>query len=221
MRHFSFGARDGGGLLNRVLFIGAHSDDIEIGCGGTVLRLLEAYPSLEVRWIVLSSNAEREREARCGASLFLENCARADVRVLRFRDGFFPYEGAPIKEFFEGLKDEEPPDVIFTHSRDDAHQDHRVVSELTWNTFRDHTILEYEIPKYDGGLATPNLFVPLDKPTQSRKIEHLMRAFGSQRSKRWFTEETFAALMRLRGVESGAATGAAEGFCARKLIFDF
>ncbi len=208
---------NGSDRLRRVLFIGAHSDDIEIGCGGTVLRLLESNPAVEVRWIVLSGDAEREREARCAASLFLDSCARADVTVLRFRDGFFPYT-AEIKDFFETLKQDSGPDLIFTHARDDRHQDHRVVSELTWNTFRDHAILEYEIPKYDGGLTTPNVYVPIDDETRARKVEYLMRAFGSQRSRHWFTDDTFTGLMRLRGIESGLAEPFAEGFHAKKLV---
>ena len=201
----------------RVLFIGAHSDDIEIGCGATILRLLESNPELEVRWIVLSGIDEREREARCAASLFLAGCRHAEVTVLRFRDGFFPYT-SDIKDFFETLKTEPRPDLIFTHSREDRHQDHRVVSELTWNTFRNHAVLEYEIPKYDGGLSTPNLYVPIDDQTRSRKVEYLMRAFGSQRSRPWFTDETFSGLMRLRGVESGLTEPFAEGFFAKKLV---
>lgn len=201
----------------RVLFIGAHSDDIEIGCGATILRLLESNPELEVRWIVLSGNDEREREARCAASLFLAGCRHAEVTVLRFRDGFFPYT-SDIKDFFETLKTEPRPDLIFTHSREDRHQDHRVVSELTWSTFRNHAVLEYEIPKYDGGLSTPNLYVPIDDQTRSRKVEYLMRAFGSQRSRPWFTDETFSGLMRLRGVESGLTEPFAEGFFAKKLV---
>lgn len=206
--------------LNRLLLIGAHSDDIEIGCGGTVLRLLAAYPGVEVRWIVLSSDEQREREARCGASFFLSGCVNAEVSVMRFRDGFFPYIGAEIKEFFESLKGEPAPDLIFTHAREDKHQDHRVVSELTWNTFRNHTILEYEIPKYDGGLTTPNFFVPIDDETRRRKVDNLMRAFNSQRSKAWFSEETFSGLMRLRAVESGLKADFAEGFHAKKLVLD-
>lgn len=201
----------------RVLFVGAHSDDIEIGCGGTIIRLLESDPDIEIRWIVLSGNDEREREARCAASLFLAGCSHADVTVLRFRDGFFPYT-SEIKDFFETLKSEPRPDLIFTHSREDRHQDHRVVSELTWNTFRNHAVLEYEIPKYDGGLTTPNLYVPIDDETRARKVEYLMRAFGSQRSRAWFTDETFTGLMRLRGVESGLTEPFAEGFFAKKLV---
>lgn len=202
----------------RVLCLGAHSDDIEIGCGGTMLRLIAAYPALEVRWVVLSGDERRAQEARCSASLFLADVTCADVTVRTFRDGFFPYIGAEIKTFFEELKLEPAPDVIFTHSRADLHQDHRLVAELTWNTFRDHFILEYEIPKYDGGLANPNFFVPIDEQTRSRKIAYLMRAFGSQRDKRWFTEETFAGLMRLRGIECASSAGSAEGFVAKKLV---
>jgi LmbE family N-acetylglucosaminyl deacetylase len=204
----------------RVLCVGAHSDDIEIGCGGTILRLIAAYPELEVRWVVLSGDERRAQEARCSASLFLADVAHANVTTRTFRDGFFPYVGGEIKTFFEQLKGEPSPDVIFTHSRADRHQDHRVVADLTWNTFRDHFILEYEIPKYDGGLANPNFFVPIDDETRSRKIEYLMRAFGSQRDKRWFTEDTFSGLMRLRGVECASSVGSAEGFVAQKVVLD-
>jgi LmbE family N-acetylglucosaminyl deacetylase len=202
----------------RILCLGAHSDDIEIGCGGTVLRLVESYPDLEVRWVVLSGDERRAQEARCSASMFLAGVQHAEVTVHTFRDGFFPYIGAEIKTVFEELKEEAAPDVIFTHSRGDLHQDHRVVAELTWNTFRDHFILEYEIPKYDGGLPNPNFFVPVDEETRTRKIAYLMRAFGSQRSKRWFTEDTFAGLMRLRGIECASPVGSAEAFLAKKIV---
>jgi len=202
----------------RVLCLGAHSDDIEIGCGGTILRLIESHAEIEVRWVVLSGDERRAREARCAASLFLAGATKVNVTVRAFRDGFFPYIGDEIKEFFEELKAEPAPDVIFTHARADLHQDHRVVAELTWNTFRDHFILEYEIPKYDGGLGNPNFFVPIDERTRARKIEYLMRAFGSQRDKRWFTEETFSGLMRLRGVECASAVGCAEAFTAKKVV---
>jgi LmbE family N-acetylglucosaminyl deacetylase len=204
----------------RILCLGAHADDIEIGCGATILRLVEAYPDMEVRWVVLSGDERRANEARCSASMFLANAARAEVTARTFRDGFFPYIGGEIKTFFEELKAEPAPDVIFTHSRDDLHQDHRVVAELTWNTFRDHFILEYEIPKYDGRLPNPNFFVPIDDETRTRKIAYLMRAFGSQRDKRWFTEDTFAGLMRLRGVECASPMGSAEGFVAKKVVLD-
>lgn len=210
-----FGA---GAPVRRILCLGAHSDDIEIGCGGTMLRLLEAYPDAQVRWVVLSGNERRAAEARCGASLFLGQGRSAEVITKSFRDGFFPYDPA-IKEFFEELKAEPTWDLILTHHREDRHQDHRVVSDLTWNTFRNHAILEYEIPKYDGGLGQPNFYVPLDESTRQRKLDHLMQAFGSQRDKRWFTEDTFSGLMRLRGVECAASEGFAEGFFARKLLW--
>jgi LmbE family N-acetylglucosaminyl deacetylase len=202
----------------RILCLGAHADDIEIGCGGTILRLLASYPNVDARWVVLSADERRADEARCAASLFLGNAARSEVTIKQFRDGFFPWIGADVKSFFEQLKVEAAPDLVFTHHREDAHQDHRLVAELTWNTWRDHMVLEYEIPKYDGGLVTPNLFVPIDEETREQKIAHLLRAFGSQRSKRWFTADTFTSLMRLRGVESGSAGGCAEGFFARKMV---
>jgi LmbE family N-acetylglucosaminyl deacetylase len=215
---FPFAMPAGADGLRRILCLGAHSDDIEIGCGGTVLRLLAEHPELEVQWVVLSGNEQRAAEARCAASLFLADATRADVKVCSFRDGFFPYIGAEIKTFFEELKAAPAPDLIFTHYGRDLHQDHRVVSELTWNTFRDHVILEYEIPKYDGGMGSPNVFVPLDEEVRARKIDYLMRAFGSQRDKRWFTEDTFHGLMRLRGVECASPVGSAEAFYARKLV---
>jgi LmbE family N-acetylglucosaminyl deacetylase len=201
-----------------VLCIGAHCDDIEIGCGGTVLRLLESQPALEVHWVVLCSNDERRKEALEGARRFLAAAAEPRVRIERFRDGFLPYLGAAVKEFFEDLKGQVRPDLILTHTRHDLHQDHRVVSELTWNTFRDHLILEFEIPKYDGDLGAPSFFVPLSEAQVTRKIEHVLGAFPSQHGRAWFREETFRALLRLRGVECNAAGGYAEAFYARKLV---
>lgn len=201
----------------RVLCLGAHSDDIEIGCGGTILRLLASRRDVEVRWVVFSASADRAGEARGSAERFLRDAAHATVEVHGFRDGYFPYQGAEIKDVFEAFKDAPAPDLIFTHRGRDRHQDHRLVSELTWNTFRDHLILEYEIPKYDGDLATPNVYVPIDEETRRAKVDHLMAAFATQRSKRWFTPETFAGLMRLRGVECASPTGYAEAFHGRKL----
>jgi LmbE family N-acetylglucosaminyl deacetylase len=201
-----------------VLCIGAHCDDIEIGCGGTVLRLLELNPSLVVHWVVLCSDARRRAEALDGARRFLGKDADERVRIQAFRDGFLPYVGAEVKDFFERIKGQLQPDLILTHFRSDLHQDHRLVSELTWNTFRDHLILEFEIPKYDGDLGAPNFFVPLSEALVARKLEHVMGAFPSQRGKRWFTAETFRALMRLRGIECNAADGYAEAFYARKLV---
>lgn len=201
-----------------VLCLGAHSDDIEIGCGGTLLATLASHPCVHVRWVVLSGVGCRGEEAQRSADRILERAASANVTIGHFRDSFFPYIAAEIKEFFEQLKAEPggAPDVIFTHHGRDSHQDHRVVSELTWNTFRDHFILEYEIPKYDGGLETPNMFVPLDAPARQAKLGVLMDVFATQRDKRWFTEATFEGLMRLRGVECASPTGYAEGFHARK-----
>ena len=210
-------ARNGTGAPLRVLCLGAHSDDIEIGCGGTVLRLAATVPRAEFTWVVLSGDAQRAEEARRSAALFAGAAAPTTVVVKEFRDGFFPYAGAGIKDFFESLKREDSPDVIFTHYRGDQHQDHRLVSELTWNTFRDHLILEYEVPKYDGDLGRPNWYVPLDESTCRTKARHLLDTFASQRDRRWFTEETFRALMRLRGVECAAPEGYAEAFYAHKI----
>ena len=201
----------------QVLCLGAHSDDIEIGCGGTILQLLSGYSNVDVRWIVFSSNAEREREARASADLFLKKAKSKKVIVKRFRDGFFPYDGTKIKESLEKMRKDLNPDLIFTHYRDDRHQDHRVVSDLTWNTFRQHLILEYEIPKYDGDMGSPNWFVPLKTRVCERKIKYICEMFKTQQVKGWLTEDTFLALMRLRGVECQAADKYAEAFYCRKL----
>jgi LmbE family N-acetylglucosaminyl deacetylase len=205
--------------LSSVLAIGAHADDIEIGCGGTILQLTDAHPELDVTWVVLSAEAERAEEVRRSASDFL-NAASQRVVVADFRDSFFPYIGPEIKEFFELLKLDVSPDVVFTHYRSDLHQDHRLVSELTWNTFRDHLILEYEIPKYDGDFGSPNVFVHLTESVARRKIENLLLHFGSQRDKHWFTEDLFLSTLRLRGIESNSPTRYAEAFYGRKLVLD-
>lgn len=202
----------------RILCLGAHSDDIEIGCGGTILRLIEQYPRLHIRWVVFSANPRRRAEATYSAGLFLHGAARAEISVLEFRDGFFPYIGAEVKEHFEQIKQEFTPDLVFTHYRNDRHQDHRQISDLAWNTFRSHFILEYEIPKYDGDLGTPNLFVPLTEETARRKVSCLMESFASQHDKKWFTEDTFLSLMRLRGIEASEQTHYAEAFYARKVV---
>lgn len=204
--------------LKTVLCLGAHCDDIEIGCGGTILRLIQDYPHVRVYWVVFSSDPERAAEARRSADAFLQHAAGKDIRIREFRNGYFPTVAADIKDYFEELKAAIRPDVIFTHYRHDLHQDHRLVSELTWNTFRNHLILEYEIPKYDGDLGTPNLYVPLSEAVWRRKIATLMECFASQREKQWFTSETFAALMRLRGIESNSPSGYAEAFHGRKLV---
>ena len=202
----------------KILCLGAHSDDIEIGCGGTILQRLSLCPNLDIVWVVFSSGRQREREARESAALFLKSAKRQKVVVKNFRNGFFPYEGAKIKEFFEEMKDQVDPDVIFTHYRNDRHQDHRTISDLTWNTWRHHLILEYEIPKYDGDLGSPNCFVPLSQQVCDRKIRHICDVFQTQRSKAWLTEDTFQALLRLRGVECAAPDKYAEAFYCRKLI---
>lgn len=208
-------------VLNRsslpltVLCIGAHSDDLEIGCGGTILRLLATQP-LSIRWVVLASPGARANEARESAGSLLAGAHQKHVETHDFRDGFFPFVGGDIKETFEKLKREVSPDIIFTHTRKDLHQDHRVVSELTWSTFRDHLIFEYEIPKYDGDLGSPNVFVSLTDAVVDTKVAHLLKFFHSQRDKRWFDEATFRGLLRLRGVESGQRY--AEAFYCRKAI---
>ena len=200
----------------RVLLLGAHCDDIEIGCGGTILELAARYPELSVHWVVLSSNDERAPEAEACARRFLAGAGRSEVRVERFRDGYFPYDGGPIKDYFESLKSAEPH-VIFTHYRNDWHQDHRLVCELTWNTWRDHLILEYEVPKYDPDVGSPNLFVHVSETNAEAKIGHLMECYPSQTKRRWFTPDTFLGSMRLRGIECGAPRFA-EGFYCRKMV---
>jgi LmbE family N-acetylglucosaminyl deacetylase len=201
----------------RFLFIGAHCDDIEIGCGGTVIELLRQYPQAQIHWIVLSADAVRAKEARRAARLLLRKAHEPNVVIKDFRGAYFPSEAPAIKDYFEELK-ALLPDVVFSHCRDELHQDHRIVGELAWNTFRDHLILEYEIPKYDGGLGSPSVFVPLAPATVRRKVELLIRVFATQRNKHWFSSETFQALMRLRGIECNARSGYAEAFYSRKLV---
>ncbi len=201
-----------------ILLLGAHSDDIEIGCGGTVLRLASQYPKARFVYVVLSANPARAVEARNGFEAMLADAKSKEFEAQQFRDGFFPYCGGEVKDYFESLKHRYRPHCIFTHCLADRHQDHRLVSELTWNTFRDHAIFEYEIPKYDGDLGTPNLFFPLSMKVVEQKIDVLMRCFPSQRGHAWFTRETFAGLMRLRGMECNAAEGHAEAFVCRKVV---
>jgi len=196
----------------RVLAIGAHSDDIEIGCGGTLLRLASEVQQLDLTWVVLSADGSRADEARAGAEAF----GATTVEVEAYEDAFFKY-GREVKEHFEGLKARVAPDVVLTHHGSDLHQDHRLVAELTWNTFRDHLILEYEIPKYDGDLGAPNVFVQLDEEVARRKLEALQRCFPSQADKPWFTDDVFRGLLALRGMESRAPSGFAEAFYGRKL----
>jgi LmbE family N-acetylglucosaminyl deacetylase len=205
------------GRAFQVLAVGAHADDIEIGCGGTILHLAAGGFPLHVTWLVLSAAGVREREAVGSAAAFLKDVERSTVVVKAFRDGFFPWMGAEVKEVFEELKREVAPDLVVVPRRDDAHQDHRLVAELTWNTFRDHLVLEYEIVKYDGDLGNPNLFVPLPAAVCERKVELLLDGFPSQHDRRWFTADTFWAMLRLRGVESNAPSGFAEAFHCRKV----
>ncbi|MGB2677993.1 MAG: PIG-L deacetylase family protein [Candidatus Acidiferrum sp.] len=201
-----------------MLCLGCHSDDIEIGCGGTILRLIEEQPNCRFYWAVFSAIGTRRAEAQRAAKLFVGSERLEHLLLKKFRDGFMPFVGSDVKAVFEEMKKTISPDIIFTHNRRDAHQDHRLLSELTWNTFRNHLILEYEIPKYDGDLGQPNFFVPLEKEIYQKKVRYIMDAFATQRPKHWFTEETFLALMRLRGLECVAPSGYAEAFYARKLV---
>jgi len=203
----------------RILVLGAHCDDIEIGCGGTLLRLAGSGAPLEVLWVVFCSTPVRAEEARASAAAFLEGVPGARVIVHEFKDSLLPYSGLAVKQAFEALKPEFAPDLIFTHYRDDRHQDHRLVSELTWNTWRDHTILEYEIPKYDGDFGSPNFFAPLTAATVSRKIDLVMQHFGSQAGRHWFTRDLLEAVPRIRGMECVAPENFAEAFYVRKAVF--
>lgn len=199
-----------------ILCLGAHSDDIEIGAGGALLSWIASGAEVSVDWCVLSAPGARADEARASAMDFLQGAARSDIHLGDFRDGYMPAERDAVKDWVEGLKRLTPPDVVLTHTREDAHQDHRLVCELAWNTFRDHLILEYEIPKWDGDLGRPSVYAPLTEETLARKIELLHRHFGTQRSKAWFDDETFRALARLRGVECRERY--AEAFYSRKLL---
>jgi LmbE family N-acetylglucosaminyl deacetylase len=201
-----------------LLCLGAHSDDLEIGCAGALLELLRRPGGVIVHWVVLSAAGERAVEARRSARALLKGADAAQVTLGDHTDGHFPAEFRQIKARFEQLKHQVRPDVILTHRLEDRHQDHRLTAELTWQTWRDHLILEFEIPKYEGDLGQPNLFVPLSPQTASRKVRHLMRHFGSQRSRAWFRPETFNALMQLRGIECRAPSGLAEGFYAGKVV---
>lgn len=203
--------------VKSILCLGAHSDDIEIGCGGTLLRLLSG-SGIDVHWTVFSAADERKEEARASAGRFLSGARNKTIEMHRFRDAFFPYEGEAIKECFEDIKGRVSPDLILTHNRNDLHQDHRTIAEFTWNTFRDHLILEYEIPKWDGDLGAPNLFCHLTESQCKEKVRLLLEGFPSQQGRHWFCEETFVGLMRLRGLESNSPSGYAEGFYAKKVV---
>jgi len=200
-----------------VLCLGAHADDIEIGCGGTLLQLKERWKHITFHWVVFSADGIRLNEAREAASLFTANC-ECIAEIKEYRDSFMSYYGASVKEVFEDLKKRIDPDLVFTHWQGDAHQDHRLIAELTWNTFRNNLILEYEIPKYDGDLGRPNVFIHLTLNSCEEKVSNLLKVFKSQRPKSWFSAETFLGLMRLRGIESNSASGYAEAFYARKVV---
>lgn len=201
----------------QVLCLGAHSDDIEAGCGASILRLIKEFPNITVHWVVFGSSGIRAEEALNSANEILKDTRGKNIVIMAFRDGFFPYIGGEIKGYFENLKTEVDPDIIFTHYGQDAHQDHRLISELTWNTFRNHLILEYELPQYDGDLGAPNFFVHLDEVICQRKVEHLLSYFKTQTSRPWFTKDTFLALLRLRGIESNSPGNYAEAFYCRKV----
>jgi LmbE family N-acetylglucosaminyl deacetylase len=201
-----------------ILCIGAHCDDIEIGCGGTILRLLDEHPGSSVHWVVLAGNPRRADEARSAAGAFLAGAGRRTVEVKTFRESYFPYVGAEIKDYFETLSEATDPQLILTHYHLDRHQDHRTVCELTWNTFRNHLIAEYEIPKYEGDLDRPNTYVALSRAHADRKVDLLLKHFPSQASRHWFKAETFHSLMTVRGNEAVAPEGRAEAFHVRKLV---
>jgi LmbE family N-acetylglucosaminyl deacetylase len=202
-----------------LLCLGAHSDDIEIGCGGTIQRFAAEVPDLVVRWIVFSGDERRGAEARNSATAFLEHVSKKRIEVLGFRDGYFPSQSADIKDYFESVKRDFDPSLILTHWQDDAHQDHRLIAELTFNTFRNHFVLEYEIPKYDGDIGNPNFFVPLTRAQLQQKIDMISHHFVSQRGRSWFEDETFSAMARLRGIGCNASEGVAEAFYVRKIVF--
>lgn len=202
----------------KVLCLGAHCDDIEIGCAGTLMTLQERHPGSSFDWVVFTREDGRDAETRQASGMIHAGHAGATVEVLDFRMSYLPFEGAKVKDHFESIKRRIQPSVIFTHRLEDRHQDHRLIAELTWNTFRDHLILEYEIPKYEGDLGQPNLYVPLDAGIATRKLEMLMNCFPSQRSRAWFRKELFEAQLQLRGIECNAPSGRAEAFHARKTI---
>jgi len=206
------------GAPGSVLCLGAHSDDIEIGCGGTILRLSREYPNCDFHWVVFNAAGARKAEAKLAAKRFVPGQRLKGPLLKAFPDGHMPFVGGKVKAVFEKLKQAILPDLIFTHNRTDAHQDHRFLGELTWNTFRDHLILEYEIPKYDGDLGQPSVFMPLEAKTCQEKVRLIMETFKSQQQKRWFQPETFLSLMRLRGMECNAPSGYAEAFYCRKLV---
>ena len=208
----------GGRGRKRILCLGAHCDDIEIGCGGALLALQKSAQVI-IDWVVLSGTPERRAETRSSMTALIESRARGQLIFGDFADGRFPAHYLELKEFVEGLKKTVQPDLILCHERDDRHQDHRATNELVWNTFRDAVILEYEIPKWDGGLGQPNLYVPVTAGQARAKIEVLLKSYKTQRGRDWFTRETFMSMLRLRGLECRSPSGYAEGFHGRKLRF--
>ena len=203
----------------KVLCLGSHCDDIEIGCGGTILKLIKKSRDTAFYWVIFSSDQQRRQEAIDSANAFLMGVKEKNIVIKTFRNSFFPFLGAEIKEYFEKMKKEFSPDIIFTHSRDDRHQDHRLISDLTWNTFRDHLILEYEIPKYDADLGSPNFFVHLNRSLCKKKVEILLNSFVSQKPNHWFTKDSFYSILNIRGIESNSPSRYAEGFYCRKIAF--
>jgi LmbE family N-acetylglucosaminyl deacetylase len=206
------------GRCPRVLCLGAHCDDIEIGCGGTIMNLVEEYEDIEFYWVVFCSTQEREKESYKSFEIFLNKVLKKNINIMNFKDGFLPYQADRVKDVFENLKKVFVPDIVLTHYRDDRHQDHRVISDLTWNTYRDHLIFEYEIPKYDGDFGTPNFFVELNESTCQKKIDNILHAYKSQKEKHWFTADIFLATARLRGMEACAKSKFAEAFYCRKIV---
>jgi LmbE family N-acetylglucosaminyl deacetylase len=201
----------------RVLCVGAHPDDIEIGCGGTLLRLVAAGAVDAVTWLVMAGEGPRVDEARAGAAATLAGVPKVEVRIEAFEDGFLPAAYPGVKRVIRGVA-AQPHDLVFAPRRDDAHQDHRLLAELVATELRDHLVLGYEIPKYDGDLGTVNLYAPLARVTVESKIDILMRTFTTQLGRPWFTPDVFQGLMRLRGVESRAPERFAEGFVVQKAV---
>jgi LmbE family N-acetylglucosaminyl deacetylase len=203
--------------IRSILCLGAHADDLEIGCGGTILEILTRRPGIDVHWVVFSANDIRAQEAQASAEHFLAAAGRKRIALQDYRDTYFPAAYESIKQYFEEIKRDVAPDLVFTHRREDLHQDHRLIADLTWCAFRDHVILEYEIPKYEGDLGAPNFFVPLEEAVCRRKIEAILASFPSQQNKQWFSADTYWALLRLRGVECNSPTRYAEAFHCRKV----
>lgn len=216
MLHFNFFPKT---KTPKILCLGAHPDDIEIGCGGTILKIAEQVPNAQFYWVVFSGNVKRQKEANESVKVFSEYAKIGKLVQKNFRDSYFPFCGAEIKDFFVELQNSLVPDLIFTHYAKDAHQDHRLISDLTWNSFRDNLILEYEIPKYDGDLRTPNLYVSLSESQAKNKIKNIFKAFSSQKEKFWFDEAIFLSILRIRGIEVNAEEKFAEGFYCRKILF--